>query len=474
MAQLRLNRDRIECSSMIDSETARDQQHGKRITMLKSLVCQSRRASVAAILVGFSCHGSSLAYAQAVTAPPAPAVKVDTPRLTINIPKPMSDLDIDRYSKMLILSDPQIAFLKRNYSEYLGDCEALLKGAMPILDELSIRGGRGLTAAPLPIETFEIATSLRMKEQEVFDKLASFDKHLFEQLESVLADSQLPLLVRVRMHRERATLWRIGIAIPSASVDLFDLVEKAQPDAESLRTLDPILRDYEETVTPLFVSLNKTTMQNTVKLNELAVRRMRLDIGDDPQKAQLIAELGETEKDLNAKAVKLQMRILTMNEQFAARIFESAPSAIGRKVRQAYREMTYRDIVFPDYEDPEDLYQMLFGRAELTVADREAFKGIWDAYRSSYEAVCKKMVNRYNQWREEYAATSTNTGIKEYKATMRALRAERWTLSKRAIEQLKGVAPAPFMAANERKMDDFIATVDQAERNGEADSYPPW
>lgn len=166
----------------------------------------------------------------------------------IRIPRPITPTQFSRYCALLELSAAQQAYADvcfERHRKRLKDIERAWAGTLRSAWEPLHNPGpstAGLESAYL--ETMRIRDL-------VDDELATADQAFLAEIESFLSDGQRELLPRVKLHRSRDRSPLLDNRIYESTIDLTAIVEQRGLDEEQTAAVDPVLWEYERTVTPL-------------------------------------------------------------------------------------------------------------------------------------------------------------------------------------------------------------------------------
>jgi hypothetical protein len=119
--------------------------------------------------------------------------------ISLEIPPPLSERDIDRYAHMLRLSVEQVHYLRSHHADYLQRLVALEREHA---DQFS-QAATNFNRAEYGSTYYGGFRNWRATEDRFYEALTREDQRLFIALEMVLSADQLEGMPRVRLHRDQ-------------------------------------------------------------------------------------------------------------------------------------------------------------------------------------------------------------------------------------------------------------------------------
>lgn len=181
-------------------------------------------------------------------------------------------------------------------------------------------------------------------------KMTGFDGELFLKIESILTETQLERMPRVRDHRQRqfAYLYVSGIARPSWNygvLDLGDIVRTMAMTRAEEAVIDPVLSEYERRLTPLARHVSEIGIdRHTNHLREMVRRGFGDDeLGTHPAYLEVEHYLWSTPKGRRFLRLATQINTLTYNTAKAleqAFVDERREEWLDAYVKTAYPNFT--------------------------------------------------------------------------------------------------------------------------------------
>lgn len=368
---------------------------------------------------------------------------VQQPRvaLSIRLAKPISAEEIERYCELLGLADPQRVFLQHLHRAYIDKRVEIERREMPQLQFLAEEGAATfVTTGRYSADTAIRFEAFMRKQDQIEREFVRSEESLFAELESVLAESQVQNLQRVRWHRQRASSWIPARAIFASRIDLSRILEEKDLLHQPTSALDQVLFEYEAAITPLFVSLDHAVRKSSVKFEYIKVEREFRSNGEriaegSPESLERNRIASERRESAFAGVVSLERQISQANQSYLQRIIEQLPLLERDWLAGEYREWAEL-LVFPDRFDPTRHSAEIRNDPSLTSDQQQAVEAEWDKFRQSYETICKKMCAisdrcQEDRAREDYSQCGElDSDLKRLGEARKALTREFWTTLK--------------------------------------------
>jgi hypothetical protein len=375
------------------------------------------------------------------------ATPVDDPNagLAYSVPEPITTIEFERFSQFLSLSEAQQLFVDGEFQKYQTEWARLVSTKVSVLLKVStqarvaLAGGYTPVAAQLHQEFCELEVQIRNEIGELEDKL-------FLAISTILHESQLPKLERVKQTRSRSRCFPFYVLVNGAQVDLTALLRKFHPKAaQEDETVDELLADYETKATPLFVQLRKA-LDSHASVQVWALSRYQFEQDGKPRdpntpEAQRLAESYFAQnKSALGNSSRLQKQILEVNQRSFAAVVEHMNLSSRDPFVSEFLRLTYPD-VFPDPTDPRAVYESILKNEQFERDVLENLEALWNAYRDSYIVKCRHMQEENTRWRVQLAATEIQNEYSDYLEKMRKLRHERIKLNMSILNQIMQAFP---------------------------------
>jgi hypothetical protein len=364
---------------------------------------------------------------------------------------------VERHGAILNLSEAQRLYVDHMYQLYLDACRDLENRYRPRVEAAT----KPLLERPL---TGYVRDARALQDDQAFCEtensfcldLAKADEMFMAQIDSVLSDSQKPLLQRVEFHRKRASrLEYFTIMIAKAKIDLSYSIEVFDPGVLT-PALEKVMWDYEQAITPLFDHLQADSRQAQVDL--IVARRERLGPDGQPRKITDLAELqayqaavGSSEQAVRTKTLDAQLRIAKINDEFLPKLAAQMSERGAARLKATYLASAYQH-VFPDPYDPEALYREVRASPDLNDDLRQLIDEQWSAYRKTYDAICDDMMTESDRWQEQGARTGMADGYEEHNSKMAKWADQRLAKNKEFVKRMAGMLPEEILAQKRKSI----------------------
>jgi hypothetical protein len=393
------------------------------------------------------------------------------------IPSALTSPDIDRFAKWLSLSDEQKRLLAEACKTYEAAWEAVRTTEVPSLLRLAEEAA---LADPVTPQNVSVIDDLVKRNVELQERLEAVDRAFFVELESMLAEPQLPTMARVRLDRDRTRSAIRTALIPAAGIDLTRLVDAArvEPDPARLDEFEALVQEYELAVTPLMTRLAQTVVMQTARLAHVEISRthdesgMRLDPRSPEGKTR--SERGRADRTrVISESGDLQQQVAETNAKFVARLAECLTPDSRSRMFQAYHDRAF-PIVYPDPLEPTPLYQAMRSSDLIDDSERALLDAHWKQYQLRYNQLTKTMVERFSQWRLGMARTQSSMPAEyiAYRDQMRGMRDERWIADAEVVEQMFRALSGPAQEALKPAVEQHRAKVRELQNRAQKDQYP--
>jgi len=284
--------------------------------------------------------------------------------LPLMLPSAITNRDLDAYSALLHLTDDQTLLAKSFLADYankqrdlIDQQVASLRRTGTVLAESRDRQEERLITPSLAADY----ATLMIEREIVANSMLEFEEELFQTIEAILTDDQLPAMQRVRGSRTRDWSSSAAPLLPGAHFDLTRSI--AGPSLVDLspelrHQIETLVTGYELTVTPLHVRRLREAVEIQIETFELhAAWRFsrdgtRLTWGGAPAIAHEQDIVGRLSK-LREKQVDLEARIRDVNRRFVSQIMPLLPPMTGRTLWRSFSGMTYPESLIN--KDPVEL-----------------------------------------------------------------------------------------------------------------------
>jgi len=337
------------------------------------------------------------------------------PRIELFIPQPIGIEEMSLYEYIMVLSEEQTLAIGALYQQYLID-EGTLRSnhLIPLWEQSSAAAAGPFYRVP---GGDRLCRKLRTDRQRVLGLLSNHDDELFNRIQSVLDESQLLLLDRVRKQRVRIRAKSsTSYEIPGSDVDMVFLLSMLQWQ----NNLDPSLignglREfvnlYEESATSLFRDYAyedqnasyRCSMMDCVYLQGEA----NADLDEDPEvrEAKSIKHSEQRRTTLRLP-VPIAIRLAELNRKFMY-LFASE---LDEPFRSQFLQIARHEICAAIYDDPFELSSLLWELSTLELLSNDqidSLANITNTYHTKRKSIENIMMDKFvaykKVWKETYS-----------------------------------------------------------------------
>ncbi len=321
------------------------------------------------------------------------------------IPRPITTVDIDRWSWTMHLSDAQAEQLTALHGSYVErEQEVHDKHIQPLWDrsaEIVRRGSVDMNVALAE----EYARLLKTDRARGVRQLVRAEEQLFNELEPHLNETQVPLLGHVRAQRERSRNNRRDARYVGGDVDLTILLwmlygKSLELSPDEAAVLESLITEYDAATTFLFARRQDAILDAVSKGTILLASRLsmgRVVKGSD--RWVRANEMRMKSKQLNRKLVHVEKRILNQNVLYLNAMADLLPERQARGLVGAFQQLVYEP-VYPDPTNVGHLFDEVFELESLSMAQRADVEAVGVLIEVRQGTLCERMSRRYLEWRE--------------------------------------------------------------------------
>ncbi|MHC5113892.1 MAG: hypothetical protein ACYTGP_05635 [Planctomycetota bacterium] len=355
------------------------------------------------------------------------------------LPDPIAGADLSAYARRLGLSEQQRLAIDASHETYLAAFAVLREREIEKFLEESNTLMRSFWSTP---DTRGMRSALRTYER-LLGRIKSLDEQLFDEVQSLLSESQVELMPLVRQHRERVRV-RSGLARiatfqnPAARTDLSELIAGVDLAPTERETVEPVVNDYERQLTAA-----------TRKISSDA-RRMMLNVADRLAEQAAAAEpgqrrnwraFGEIWRDESKPVTETAADLADLNWRSLRTMGPLLTTEHAVDLRRAYLERAYGELKATGTKAL-DRYDSALRRG-LDESLRESVTAARDEYRARHDRVVDEMVEVIRKKRREGRTGGFgNWGQRESAeetSQLEALRAQRTAVLEEAARVLIGL-----------------------------------
>jgi len=366
-------------------------------------------------------------------------------RIAIYLVPPIDSRELDQYVQYLNLSDAQRIAIKDLFRQYRQDDEALREQELPALREQSMRLAEGGPVARQGLAAAEAREDLFAARNRFMDRLATLENEFFASWQPILSEAQAEQLYFVQLRRARVRNSVPRAQYPASGIDLVQLIYEEQAsngpllqrDAEEFETA---LQAYDVELTPLCEKRAKAWLDAKNK-STLAFAQVPVHLEPtDPKRRAAVKDALAARKRAYSKAVRIEQRIVGLNERYLDLFCHALKPADAERLRQRYQRTAYPR-VYPIDEDMAPILVAALELPTLTSDQKEDLTDVLNAYRLERDRYARRMVMAVNEMEGEFART--NAGLPGSRSEMRKKltenRENRREAARQALMQMRAI-----------------------------------
>jgi len=348
------------------------------------------------------------------------------------LPRPINRSDLALWAKILVLSDAQRAELDRLFDDYASrelayhlehvqDLWEQTTDLIPSWQDV----GRAETLARLMV--VECARARR--------ELEVIERRLFDELEAILAETQIELLGCVKRLRQRDA-HGYPARLPGVKFDIILALHWMHQQGFDLKPHDPELFDellfsYEVSLTSLIFRCGQ---QRPRLLSEAIVGvAKKIEFGSGAAADAVDAVVRRRHR----RIVGLEKPIYTLNSEYVELLSPLLPEEAGQHLTAQWLRTVY-PTVYPDRTNAAVLLDAAAAIEDLTPEQREKIAAIRAWYELARQEICERMARRYMLWRVYWANKLgyDRKRFAEFDTRMRQMHNQRCGDARAVIDQL--------------------------------------
>lgn len=356
------------------------------------------------------------------------------------LPAAITRRDLERYGRILALSEAQANFLNIAYDEYEIENTALKEDRLRELweraAEAAAHGGAILSDPQLAREQ----SSLYASREDYVQRMAAVERRFFDRLDAVLAKEQRLAMERVRMARERERYPVMAADLHGAKVDLTLIVDALQQRDDFVATnaaaFQAEMQQYERRLTTLRRGHWGAALERMTRGVELLVDHR---IEADEKRRDELTQARET---LIQRAGRTEVQLADLNERTVSRLEQHVSANTAETLRSHYLAAAYPR-VFPDYYDARELIAIAMASEDLPTQVRAGVAAIASRYERAREQLHMEMTRLSREYGEFVALTQRSGGQTErsFMHDLSARHEKRSELADRAIRDIFELLP---------------------------------
>jgi hypothetical protein len=358
------------------------------------------------------------------------------------VPDPISTRDLDRGLTMLKLSPQQIQAVNALHDIYRLEYAELRADEIEeyVEDSNSLRRGMSWVTDRKAVED-----SVRSYER-LLGRIKRLDDRLFDEVEILLTQEQVPYLQRTRQARERQryrsgmTRW-MGSRNPAAQVDVSFVVLDLQLSAQDFAQIDQPLSQYERSLTGHVKKLNELSTKMPLEtMKRLQAMGFTEETMQDPsQRGRLFEEMRGVWNELYADINKRTLEISDLNKRTCKDLTLVLPENSARQLRHEYHNRAYPDVP----SGPSSAERGMVAAMQmdtLTDDQRAQILSLRDQLRRDLDQITDQAIEIVDEGRSQSGIWgSGSNGNSDNRRKLEDLETRRGTQQKQAVRTLEAI-----------------------------------
>lgn len=265
------------------------------------------------------------------------------------LPDPISTSRLRQYTQRLNLNDQQKAALAQYHEVYKQEFGQLRENEIEgFLVEMRKMQGGGMGRMPKRAEV----DSFLKKQDRLLGRIRALDEKLFDSLQPLLGESQLQMLPRVKMARERDRYRNDMMSFtrytnPPSAVDLSGLVNEIGLKEEELAGIDGMLASYETQLTGGTRRLAEATMRMFLDLID-GMEKLGFSeesMGDPEAMGKMMEAMQAIMGEVSQKVMGQASDIADLNRKTMNSLAGTLGETPGERLRKQYVARGYNELV---------------------------------------------------------------------------------------------------------------------------------
>ena len=391
-------------------------------------------------------------------------------RIGLTVAKVLEPDELRNYALTLHLSAAQRASVREAYLVYRAKIDKLNAEYQEPMASLSTEAAEAQDNYDLAF--LRLLTELRALESKYQRDLVAYDKALLTDMQAVLSEPQQPLFERVALRRARKRCTPYTIHISQGHIDFVELVEKYVTDIDVRGDLDPLLREYERLITPLYLQIDESARgiglddtRELVMSKYAADGKTPLAPGSPEAKASSQAYFQERRPEILGRTIPQQERLAGINRQYIEKLKAAIPADQFAPLWAEYLRLSF-PYIHPDRCEPTEEMQSMLDAKGLDPDLRTMMQARMEAWRAAYDAMTRDMEEHYIAYNKYFARHFSSE--REHTPIIRKLRLDRMSLSEEAVKSLHAMMPVELKTKFDKSVSLFqqrMANYRQEETN---------
>ena len=367
------------------------------------------------------------------------------------LPDPISSRDLEGYARRLHLDEFQRLAIEPLHQQYREAFRQLREGDIAkLLKQTSEMRGDGFS-----MPKRDVVERLLKDMKRTLKKIEQVDSRLFNQMDSVLTDTQRAAMPRVRLARERqryrnGAMGGGGFGSQAARVDLSEIYGRLELSDEELANSDPLVASYERRLTPAVEKLYEATMSMSLDMLDAfeAAGMGELDMTDPESMQQMMETMRDIWQDIGKGMQEKSVAIADLNRKTLKSVQARLTPENARKLRYDYYRRAY-PMAPKDQRSAQVRFEAALRLKQLTEEQRLAIKDAAASHQVSHDRITDELiefVEEYNEGRSMLDAAFDQEGMQAYWGELQSF-SGKWTELNESATEILDAQLGPELAA---------------------------
>jgi len=357
------------------------------------------------------------------------------------VPDPISSRDLTGYAARFALTEEQRGAIDSFHEQYRARFRELRAAE---IESLLQQTGRMFAGGFRMLDRPAIEESIKILDR-VMSRIRSLDGGFFDDLQTVLTDSQVTELTRVMHSRERqryatGTTRMMGFINRASRVDLSRLYDELELSEAERRASDPLVASYEVRLTAATRDLYKATTRVFLDVvDALEVQGIDpADFADRESRRQMFQSLADAWAEAFKKPAEKASAIGDLNRRSLRQITEMLSSEAAQRLRSRYLRRAYPEI--PRTPRADAGFRAALGIPNLPKATRENVEAASIQFQASRDRLNGEMIKYIDAYRKSFSPMRfRGSGRREHEGKLEAFSARFTELDRATVEALSGL-----------------------------------
>lgn len=308
------------------------------------------------------------------------------------LPDPITSEDVSRYAAAMDISPQQRIAIDELHARYLDEFGALRDGEI----ESFLRESRAMMMQFMFNPDADEARKALATHDRLLDDVVRIDESFFNQLTTLLSSDQLGQLPRVRERRERER-HRVGLtglmtrANQGARADLAEMLVNVDY-TDNLDVVDPMLREYENRLTPALDRLARETRKLSDEIVDYAEELLAARDGEQMFDPSQFRQFREFFDEASVDARRAADAVARLNWRSFRSMYDVAPPTVDDALVEQYVARTYGE-VHSGMAETWILFRNALSRSDLIDDERDRIGELREVYCTQHIDVADDMVD---------------------------------------------------------------------------------